>query len=175
MEPVSAMAGLQIAGSIVSAGGSIMQGYSNAASSKYNAAVAMQGATAARQAAAVRADAIRRRTARVNSEVVARSAASNMDPSGGSTLEVLQANAAEGEWEALSELYNGEVQARRYESQAKLDKARGADALLGGYLGAGASLLQGGFGAAKNFGPYGDYGPKNSTVSGAPTRRPWGE
>lgn len=120
---------LAIAGTAVSTVGSVIGGIQEGNMLRANARAAQS------QAAADEED-IRRRNARVLSEVRARTGASGLLMEG-SPLEVLADDAAEAELEAQRRRWQGNVEAEQLRS-----RARGA--MIGGFMNAGASLLTGG-------------------------------
>lgn len=143
------MTGLEIAamgamavGSAVSAVSQISSGYAQRDALDYNARVAEMHAAAAEQSAALEEETTRKRVSRVQGTVRARAAAAGLDIGEGSPLDVLAENAAEGELEALTARYSGAVEASRARSQANLSRYQGKQAVMGGWMGAGAQLLQ---------------------------------
>lgn len=127
----------------LSAIGSISQGYASQQQANYNASVAEANAQAARQQAALDEQTSRRQSAMTLGTIRARAAANTGDV-GGSALDVLGDSAAEAELQALILRYGGEVKARGFESEAALNRVRGANAVSAGYIGAGTALLQAG-------------------------------
>jgi len=165
------------AGAAVSAMGSIQQGYATKQQADYNASVAEQNAAAIRQAAALDEDTSRKKSGRIQGAVRARAAASGVDL-GGSPLDVLADNASEAELEALTIRYRGDVEAGRQESEARLSRARGKNAVTQGWIGAGAALLQGATSAYNIYKPGAGTGGAGGIPDLAPTisrYRPWGD
>jgi len=144
--------GALVAGAGLSAFGSIQQGYAAQEQAEYNAAVAENNAAAARSAAALDEENVRKRNARILGTIRARGAMGSGEL-GGSALDVLGDSVSEAELEALVARYTGEVQARRFESEAAFTRKRGKDDIFAGYTGAAAALLQAGTSAYKLFSP----------------------
>ena len=138
-------------GTVISAVGSIQQGNAAKAAADYNAAVARNNAIAARQTAAANAKRQERLARKRQGTIRANVGASGTELLGGSAMDVLEDSAMEEELERLSILHGGEVQARGFEADARLEKARGAAAQRSGYMSAGSTLLMGGAKAAKGF------------------------
>jgi hypothetical protein len=131
--------------------GSIQQGFAAKQQAEYNAAVSEQNAAAARAQAALDESTSRKKSDMVLGQIRARAAANTGDV-GGSALDVLADSAAEAELEALTLRYAGEVKARQQESEARLQKKRGASALIEGFIGAGTKLLTAGSYGMKAYG-----------------------
>jgi hypothetical protein len=111
-------------------------------SGKYNAALYARNAEVSRQQAQVAEDRQRRVAAQRAGANVAAIGASGLDMTG-SPLDLLEANAAQEEIDALTIRWNGENQAAGLGAQGQLASAQGRNAQTQGYLGAGASLFLG--------------------------------
>jgi homoserine kinase len=152
---VGLVAGL--AGSIVSAGSSILGGMqeNNSAKAQANAAdmeAEQMAQNAGQQRAEAQQEAIaKRREARLaqsrNQAVAAASGGGADDPG---VLDINSDIAGEGEFNALTALYQGEARARGMEGdsaakkyEAKSLRRAGSAARTGSFIGAGASLLSG--------------------------------
>ncbi len=145
-----------IAGTALSALGSIQQGLASAQAAsaqakaaEYNATVADMNARAARQAAGADSDRIRAQNERALSSMRAAAAAGGSTMSG-STLGLIGDAAMQMEYDALLRRYQGEVEATAQTNRAGLDRhqadvarAAGTQALIGGGIGAGADILSG--------------------------------
>jgi hypothetical protein len=114
--------------------------------SNYNRKVAMNQAQAARDAAAVeaanRAEHYRRQMGAQRAAL----AASGLQASEGTPLLVQMDSAAQAQLDLARVRYGGEVGSRAYQSEANIQKFYGKQAqagAIGGYVGAGASLLGG--------------------------------
>lgn len=131
--------------------GSIQQGFASRQQAEYNAQVAEQNAAAARAQAALDESTSRKKSSMVLGAIRARAAANTGDVSG-SALDVLADSASEAELEALTLRYQGEVKARQMESEAAIERRRGKNAILEGFVGAGTRLLTAGGYALKAYG-----------------------
>lgn len=149
------VAGLALAGvgAAVSAVSSIAGGYAQRDAADYNARVAEMQAVSAEQAAAREEQNARLRLARTQGTVRARAAGAGLDIAQGSPLEILAENAREGELDALTARYSGQVEASRARSTAALERTRGQNAVTAGWMGAGAQLLTAAGSAYKLYGP----------------------
>lgn len=128
--------------SAASAVGTVMSMNQRGAVADYNTQVAQGEADAARDAAKTEADDIRRRGAKEQSKLRAAAGAAGLIAEEGSPYELLLENAQEIELDAQRRLFRGDTEARRYESQGRLDQAGKPG--MGSYLSAGAGLLEGG-------------------------------
>lgn len=61
----------------------------------------------------------------------------------GSVLDIMDETAAQGGLNYLTAVYNGDVNATSLRNDAKLNRARGSDATMAGYVNAGSSILTG--------------------------------
>jgi len=135
----------------VSAYSQIKQGQQAEGVGRYNAQVAEQQATSARQAAAVDAENKRRQMDRILGTQRARYGASGVIGSEGSPLLVMMQSEEEAALDVARVRYGGEAQAYGLESEAKLQRFRGTAAKRQGYLGATGSILTGVAGAGGAF------------------------
>jgi hypothetical protein len=123
------------------AGGAVASGFAANSAAKLNAQGAEMNAGLARQAAAVQAQDIEKRGRYLMGTQLARTAASGIDPTSGSPLQVMADSAAAEETNAQRALYQGEVSATGYFNQAKVMRYQGSQALAAGITGAGTTLL----------------------------------
>lgn len=128
---------------IASAGAQFMQGQSAARAASANAAMAEEEAQRSRQAAAVEEQRNRDQARRIISGQRAAYGASGVVSEEGSPLLALADSASEAELDALTIRYNGATQARRFEAQARSDRASASSYRMQGLVGAGTSLLGG--------------------------------
>jgi cell wall-associated NlpC family hydrolase len=140
--PVAYVAWAAVAAAAVSAVAAVQQGQATSKMAKYNAQVMENQAVAERQKAALEEQRHRARTTKLLSTQRALIAKSGLDLEG-SPLLVMEDTAAQSELDSLLIRYNGEMGANRAQSQAGLDRMRASSASTGGYLSAGASLLNG--------------------------------
>ena len=131
-------------------GGLGLQALAQAAMAEFNAKVAEQQAQAKRNAARFQQERQAKAGERVRSGLQAQFGASGGVPSEGIPLLIEAEQVAENELENLLIGQEGEVQAQRSESQAagfrlqsSIFKQRASNARIGGFIGAGSSLLTG--------------------------------
>lgn len=136
--------------------GAIQQGRAESAAAQsranaeeYNAIVARQNAQVAGAQASAQEDQQRRKFRALQGEAITAAAQSGAGLDG-SNADVLQQNAIANELDALTIRYEGQMKARGLMAQSELDmmNARASrraakDAMIGGYLNAGASILSG--------------------------------
>ena len=132
-----------VVGAVTSGLGALSAGQAQSDMAEYNAAVAANQAIAAQQSAAFDEEQHRAKLAKLISTQKANAGASGIDPNTGSPLSVMADTAEQGELDALAIRYGGQVGASRATSQATLDKMQAKAARIGGYYGAGTSLLTG--------------------------------
>lgn len=141
-------------GSVISAGLSAVSAISQAgqqkAAAKYNQKVAENQAIGTRQEAAANAEKQRRQAAKTIGSMEATYAASGVSLEG-SPLEILEQSARNAELDRLNILWGGETRAQGYENTAKLEKARGSNAMASGLLSAAGAGMSA-FGAYKGGG-----------------------
>lgn len=136
------MGALTLIGAAVSAVGAIAAGQAKANAAEFNAEMAQQQAEREQQIAARDADDYRRRDSRLLATSRARRAGSGVT-SQGSPLLVDESTAAEIELGVQDILAGGATRAYGYQQQAALGRARARSARIGGFLGAGSTLLTG--------------------------------
>jgi hypothetical protein len=138
-DPVTMM----VAATAVTAGSQAFGAISTSKAEKYNASIARQNQTTALAQAAEEANRVRRAGDRRLGTMRAGFGAGNIAASSGSAAAVLVDQARQTELDALTVKYQGDLQARQWASEAQAAKQRGKNALIGGFLGVGASLLGG--------------------------------
>ncbi|WP_428247216.1 hypothetical protein [Ferrovibrio sp.] len=151
------------------AGSMLMQGVTGAQQGKYNAAMAERQADETRAAAAVEEQRQRIRAQSVLSAQRARIAASGVDLEG-SPLLAMEEGAANAEFDALAIRYSGSSQEARLRAQASLDRWSGQRALIGGILGAGATVAGGKSSIQRLYGPP---APQTPAPSPQPKQNLW--
>ena len=137
---IAAIAGL--AGAAVGAVSSVASGQAQANAAAFNAEVAQQQAERERQIAEREAADFRRQQSRVLAASRARRAGAGITFQG-SPLLVNESTAAEIELGVQNILVGGATRASRLRQQAALDRSRARSARVGGFLGAGSTLLTG--------------------------------
>ena len=153
-----------ILGGAISAYSAIRQGQQAEAVGRYNARVAEQQATSARQAAAADAETKRRQLDRILGSQRARYGASGVIASEGSPLLVMMQSEEEAALDVARVRYGGEAQGYGLESEARLQRFQGRQARRQSYLGATAALLTGVSGAG------GIYGKRSTGTTVPPYR-----
>lgn len=131
-------------GSVFSAVGAIQQGQQAQQAYNYNAEVAANNATVARNAAAAQEQQKALETTRLIGTEKAAAGASGVDPNTGSPLAVMTDTAQRGTLDALRLRYQGTLQSNADISQAQLDTYSGTQAANAGYLKAASTVLTGG-------------------------------
>lgn len=149
-DPVSAMIGLSIAGTAVSAAGQIAQGNSAA-----EMGALQQQAYESQARSTAKASAFEQAQERRKQELVAANARAQVGASGvaleGSPGEVLMANAGQGELDIQAIQFGSNVRQGQLRTQGALAKYSGDQAKKAGYI-AGASTLLSGAGRAIQLG-----------------------
>lgn len=147
---------LMVASTILSAGGAVSQGIAANDAAKYTAAqeqiAGSQGLAASQRAAFSES----RRAAFVGSRaraVAASSGASATDPT---VVNIEGDIAGQGEYNALSALYEGQESQRTGDANAALTRYEGKQAKTAGFINAGSTLLKGG---VSLYDKYGGGGP----------------
>lgn len=154
--------GMMVASTVMGGAGMIQQGKATAASNRYNAQVSEMNAKIADKAAKdtlergkIEEQKQRQKTAQIMGQQTAGMAASGLDLSFGSPLDLLVDTAVMGEMDALtirSNAYREERDIRQqganYRGQAGMQRASADSALSGGFLGGVGTLLGGGAKAA---------------------------
>lgn len=153
---------LQIAGTVMSVVGALQQGQAQSDAMNFNAQMAGQNATVARQQAAADEARQRRENLLRAGNLRAGYGASGVTLDG-SPLDVLEMAATTGELDAQNIRYKGSLRAIGYENSAALDTAGASNALTSSYYKAGAELLSGG---AKAYGSYNSFKPKAASGGG---------
>ena len=132
-----------IGASMLGAVGSIAQGQASQQAQQYNAKVLQIQATAAEDQAAMTSantvDATRRKVG----TAIASGSESGLDPLEGSFRDLLSNTDAFGHLDALNAIYKGNVLGTGYRNQAAADIYAGDQAAIGGWMGAGTSLMRG--------------------------------
>lgn len=123
----TALGTLSTAGRVISSAGSLFSGLSQASALEQNASLA-------RQQAQFDAAQKRRETQSLLSTQRARYGASGVRVNVGSPVDFIAETAEQGELDALMTLYGGKAESEIYKSRAR-------QARVGGFLGAGTSLL----------------------------------
>lgn len=136
----TAMLAGTVASGVMGAAGQAQQGEANAEIQEYNARVAERDAAAARAAAELQSENVRKKNRRILGGARVSSAVSGFE-FGGSALEVMADNAAEAELEANIVLYNGEVAATKHESSATLYRRGAANSRRAGQVAAFTTLV----------------------------------
>lgn len=154
---------LQIAGTVMSVVGALKQGQAQSDAMNFNAQMAGQNATVARQQAAADEARQRRENLLRAGNLRAGYGASGVTLDG-SPLDVLEMAATTGELDAQNIRYKGSLRAIGYENSAALDTAGASNALTSSYYRAGSELLSGG---AKAYGSYNSFKPKAASGGGS--------
>jgi hypothetical protein len=138
------IAGLVIAGisAAVAAGGAVYSGVQQSNAADYNAAVAEQDALAANDRAKSEEDAHRESIRRILATQRALYGKSGLSMEG-SPLLVMEDTAAQGELDALTIRYGGDIAAAKGRSSANLSRMQGGAAKTASYFQAGSTLLSG--------------------------------
>jgi hypothetical protein len=121
--------------------GAVVQGYSAYKMGQYNAAMAEQNAALSRQEAKALAKQQDRENYLRLGAIRAAQGKSGAASDEGSVLDVIGDVVAQGELQKQYIIRSGEIKARGYEGVASLDRAQGQNAMVGGFMSAGASLL----------------------------------
>ena len=129
-------------GTGVSALGKIQAGNQAASAHKYNAQIALQQADATRTSGKLEEFKQNKRDAQVIGMQRATSAKSGVSFTG-SPIMVLKDSLANANLTMMINRYNTEVEARSYESQAKIDRRMASNAKSSGMMSAGATILGG--------------------------------
>ena len=136
---------LMVAGSVMSAIGSLQQGQAAKQASEYNATIATQNAAIARQNAADKAHQADRETYLRLGSIRANQGAAGGAAGEGSVLDVIGDVAAQSELEHQQIVYQGELQARGYQNTATLETYSANTKQSSSYWKAGSELLSGGY------------------------------
>ncbi len=128
-------------GTLSSVAGSVSSANRTKAAHEYNARAAQIDAENKRVIARTEADRLKERDRKLMASMRARMGAAGVDPGSGSGLALLTETAADAERDYRTLVRNGDVDAARLRSQARLDRMYGAAAQGSGYYDAGATLL----------------------------------
>lgn len=141
-DPVSAMIGLQLAGTAVSAMGQISQGDTAAQMGRLQNQVYQQQAKSTESASA-----FEQMQARRKQELAAANARAQVGASGvafeGSPTEVMMANAGQGELDIQAIQFGSKVKSNQLRTQGALAKFSGDNAQTAGYIAGASTLLTG--------------------------------
>lgn len=143
---------ISAAGTILSTVGTISAGRAEDKAAKFQAAQMQQQAGQERAAGQREAIDERRKARLAESRALAVSAASGAGASDPTVLDIMGDLESEGEYRALTALYNGEERARGLESGAAAKRFEGATAKRAGYMKGGATILGGGYSLLDKYG-----------------------
>lgn len=156
-EPVTIIAAVAAVAGLASAGVGAYQSMSNASAqsdaAKYNAQVAENNAKQAQMEADAEAQKIRSRNRRIIASQKAQFAASGVQITG-TVTDVMVDSATQGELDAMSAEYAGEVRSKALQSQAELDRKAASNASKAGIFGTAGYGLQGVSIAASSYSDY---------------------
>jgi hypothetical protein len=145
---------ISAAAAAASATASIKSGQAQRAAANYNAAVAKNNATMARQQSEYDAQRIRDRNRRLAASQAAIYGKSGVDITSGSAADVIYDSAIQGEFDALAALYSGRTQAASQTSRAQLLQFEGQTASNAGTMSAIGASLQGASNATSLYANY---------------------
>ncbi len=140
------------AGSLLKAGISIAGGIAERTTSRRQARLLEANARGEREIGRVEADRIRRNTERILGEQREQFARGGVDITVGRPVDIFAESVAEGELDALLAIHNRGERARGLENRAAIQRARGKNAFVSGFLSAGASVLTGASSIAEQLG-----------------------
>lgn len=141
-----------IAGGVVKGVGTILSSRAQAKQLK-NEAAQLEAQALTERATSQRESIEQRRNARfAQSRALALSAASGASASDRSIETIISDIAGEGEYRALTALYNGEEQASSMEMQAKARRKEAKNAKVAGMISALGTILEGGSSIASRYG-----------------------
>lgn len=118
-------------------------GFMKAADQRGNARVLRENARQAETAGAMEATEIRNQERAASGEMIAQQGGSGIELGSGSPLDALRQNAVNREMDVLNVRYNAGRQAAGYRSQAASMKRQATGSMLGGFVGAGTTILTG--------------------------------
>lgn len=123
--------------------GAVRQGNANANVAEYNASISEQNASIVEAQGAEQA---RRSLVNTHKLIGAQQAAYGASgvASDGSAMDVMRASAAQGELNALTLKNNAAIKANAYRNEANLDRYRGNNDKIAGYMNAASTGLMGG-------------------------------
>jgi hypothetical protein len=139
-----------IGSTAVTAASTIQQGRDAQELGEFQQAQAQADATAEREAASVRADKIRKAGQAQRSSARSSLAKSGVVADAGTALTIQDSIIKGSEEDALSEILSGSYRSRRIEQEGDLSKLTGDNAMTAGIMGAGKSLLAGGYEYGRN-------------------------
>lgn len=131
-----------VVGTIVAIAGTAVSISAAKSTADFNAKIAGLDAARAREAARIKEDNIRLKNKRLLGVVRANTGSSGLLIEG-SALEVLAENAAEGELEALTARFGGDLGSTRFLNEAELDRLAGDAAAVAGAGRIGSQLVSG--------------------------------
>lgn len=134
-----------IAGSAISAVGAVQQGKQAKKMGEFQQAQAMEDAKAEREASADRAEKIRKIGQLQKSSARSALAKSGVVADAGTALTIQSDIIERTESDAVSEILTGENKGRRFEQEGQMARLTGNNAYQSGILGAGKSVLSGGY------------------------------
>jgi hypothetical protein len=143
---------ISAAGTILSTVSSISGGRSDDAAARFQAKQMEQQAGQERAASQREAIEERRKARFAESRALAVSAASGAGASDPTVLDIMGDLESEGEYRALTALFNGEERARGLEMGASAKRYEGATAKRSGYMKAGSTILGGGYSLLEKYG-----------------------
>lgn len=127
--------------SILSAGGSVLQGQAQGKAYEFNAAVERQQAGASLDQSYVKARETEDQIARRQGQAKSAFGAAGVVSTTGSALHVLNDIASEGEMARQLQLYQGRVNATSRQQQADVDRAQASAAKAAGWISGASTLL----------------------------------
>lgn len=143
---------MAIGGKVLKAGGSIFGGIQANKAAKSEARQ-LEGQAIVERATSQRDAMEQRRQARLlTSRALAVAAASGGGADDPTVVNIMSDLEGEGEYRALTALYEGETEAQGLEAQARARRKEGKNAKIAGFINAGASLLDGGSSMFDRFG-----------------------
>jgi len=143
--------GLSIAGTAVSAFGSIQAGRQDKAMANYQAEQASADADAARAQAQLEAAKIRKAGQRQQSSARAAMAASGVDIGAGTAEIINKEISSSAEEDAINAIFNGNNYARQSAAKAQAYRISGSNSSKAGFIDAGSSALRAGSKIAKGW------------------------
>lgn len=132
---------LAVVAAAVSAAGMKMQYNAAEKSAKYNAKVNEQNAKTATEQSLYDAEQIRAKNKRVLGAQRAAYAASGVDPDSATSLDVAADTAQQGEMDALTAIYTGQMAATGHQSRARLNRMEAMQNRQTGNIAVAGSLL----------------------------------
>lgn len=165
--------GLAVAGGGLAAYSQMREGKAAHQAAKYNAKVAEQNAKQAGEQASFDAEQIRRQRMILTGRQRAAAASSGLFLSGSFT-DVIADSAVQGELEAMSRIYEGQVESWNYRAQAELEKSAGKNAATSARLQAYGTIISSLGIAASSFTPMRGAGGAAAAKSAPATRQATG-